>query len=170
MSDGLDWLPPLVLLPEYGGNWDCYLEAVYQYFVVDFIRSLPTFPGRRMKLKRYPITRGKEATFWHFIQEGKIEEDRIPDFRRCERIRWPRPIINAALSSRVRCWRNMRHTSKGTAQRIVIALPDFSYVVVLDDHGDYVLPWTAYWVEYNHQRQKLKKEYEAAPEKLGPLS
>lgn len=35
---------------------------------------------------------GKEATFWHMIQEGRIEEDRTPDIRRCERIRWPKPI------------------------------------------------------------------------------
>jgi hypothetical protein len=27
------------------------------------------------------------------IQEGRTEDERTPDLRRCERIRWPRPII-----------------------------------------------------------------------------
>lgn len=43
----------------------------------------------------------------------------------------------------------------------MIALGDFSYVVVLADRGDYVLLWTAYCVEMEHRRQKLRREYEA---------
>ncbi len=38
---------------------------------------------------------------------------------------------------------------------------DFSYVVVLADRGEYVLLWTAYCVEQEHRRQKLRREYEA---------
>jgi type I restriction enzyme M protein len=43
----------------------------------------------------------------------------------------------------------------------MVALSDFSYVVVLTDRREYVLPWTAYLVEEEHQREKLVKEYEA---------
>jgi len=49
--------------------------------------------GKRLGLKRHPMTQNKEATFWHMIQEGSVESERIPDIRRCERIRWPRPSV-----------------------------------------------------------------------------
>ena len=65
MSDPPDWLPPLVLLQEYNGDWNQYIEAVYDYFKVDFIDSKPQFHGITIRLKRYPLLDGKEATFWH---------------------------------------------------------------------------------------------------------
>lgn len=43
--------------------------------------------------------------------------------------------------------------------RVVLGLPDFSYVVVMADRGDHIMPWTAYPVERPHQRQKLEREY-----------
>lgn len=115
----------------------------------------PSYPGKRFALKRFPLTLGKEATFWHLIQEGDIEEDRTPDLRRCERIRWPRTIIEAVETDKVRVWQSTR----GNYERIVIATEDFSYVVILDDRGDYVLLWTAFCVEKEHRRKKLAREY-----------
>lgn len=48
---------------------------------------------------------------------------------------------------------------RGKEERIVIALEDFSYVVVLADRRDYILLWTAYCVEREHTRRKLKNEF-----------
>ena len=151
-----DWLPALVLLSEYGGNWERYLEAVYEYFKQDFVCSKPKFEGKQFSLKRHPLSNGKEWTFWHLIQEGEVEEDRLPDLRRCERIRWPKPIIEAIRTDKVWTWKNKRKQ----ATRIVIAIKDFSYVVILEERRDYVLLWTAYWVERPHRRKKLRNEYE----------
>lgn len=149
------WLPPLVPMSAHGNDWEVYLAALYEHFARDFIRSKPAYVGKRFAMKRYPMSANKEATFWHITSTGKSEADRLPDFRRCERICWPRPIIEAISSETVRVWRNNR----GTDRRIVLALGDFSYVVVLDEHEDYVLLWTAYFVERDHQREKLRKDY-----------
>lgn len=157
MSDTPDWLPPLVLFNDYGGNWHAYLEAVYAWFKQDFVDSKPTFQGRRLGLKRLPVTYGKEATFWHMIQEGPVEEDRIPDFRRCERIRWPRKIIEHDADPAIKAWRNQRRGE----DRICLWFEQESYLVILADRGDYILPWTAYPVEQPHQQGKLQKEFEA---------
>lgn len=153
-----DWLPSLILMEDNGEDWDAYLEALYQVFRSDFLCQLPPFDGRRLGLKKAPEHMGKACTFWHFISEGKTEEDRIPDFRRCERIGWPRKLIDEANagSDRVLVWTNVR----GRYQRWLIALPDFSYVVVLEDRGDYLLPWTAYCVE-NDRKRTFRREYEA---------
>lgn len=157
MTSPSTWLPPLVLLVDYDGNWGSYLEAVYAIFRRDFVTSKPTYPGRRVGLKRHPIERGKEATFWHFISEGRREEDRLPDLRRCERIGWPRPMIEAVRTERVRCWQTRRRFET----RVLIALEDFSYVVVLADRSEYILPWTAFTVEREHRRRILEREYDS---------
>jgi len=159
-----DWLPPLLPLAACGGDWNQYLETIYAVFRDDFCGERPKFMGRPLGLKCLPMEHGKEATFWHFIQEGPEEADRQPDLRRCERIRWPRPVIEAhADQGRIKLWSNtrVRKGGKGQEQRWVLALPDFSYVVVLADRGDFLLPWAMYVVERDHRRQKLAKEFEA---------
>jgi hypothetical protein len=147
MSDTPDWLPALVLFSDYGGEWDRYLEALYHHFHNDFIASKPMYSGKRWALKRYPLIKGKESTFWHLISEGDsegdIEAERLPDLRRCERICWPRRLIDEVASGRVRVWRTLRREE----ERVVLA-----------DRGDYIMLWTAYYVEMEHRRKKLKRE------------
>lgn len=82
------WLPKLVFFADYEGDWESYLDALYSHFKRDFIETKPLFRGQKLGLKRYPIERGKEATFRHFISEGTEEAERLSDFSRCERIRW----------------------------------------------------------------------------------
>lgn len=157
-----DWLPPLVLLEDAQGNWPNYLERLYQYFLADFVQDRPQWPEKRVGMKRFPEYQGKAATFWHFISEGTEEAERLPDLRRCERIRWPRPVMEAfaeeapAADAPLLWWKSWR----GTNESYVLALSDFSYVVVVADRGDFVLPWTAYCVEREHRQNKLRKEYE----------
>lgn len=156
MSDFLEWLPSLMYLRDYDGDWNRYLDAIYACFRQDFIDSKPVFQGRKLGLKRYPLSHGKEATFWHMISEGKNEDDRLPDFRRCERIRWPKPVIEHENDTSIKVWRNQR----GREERICLWLVPEDYLVVLADRGEYILPWTAYLVEKPHQQRKLQKEYE----------
>ena len=52
-------------------------------------------------------------------------------------------------------------TERRGEARFLLALPDFSYLMVVADRGDYVLPWTQYPVERPHQREKYRKEYHA---------
>lgn len=158
------WLPELVLFENYGGNWHHYLDALYDFFKKDFIDSKPTFEGRRVGLKRHPESQRKEATFWHMISEGDSEEDRFPDMRRCERIRWPRPIIEHSRESVVKVWKNVR----GRETRICLWLESLEYLLVLADRRDYVLPWTAYMVDKPRRRQKLQKEFEEYWKKPNP--
>jgi hypothetical protein len=156
MADG--WLPAFV---EFDGDWnkfDEYVERVYAVFARDFndTATRPTFQGRRLGLKLPPTFQGKSATFWHFVTEGKDEEKRTPDRARCERIAWPKAMIAAAatMDGRVFSWLNRRPNG----DRWLISLPDFSYIVVLADRGEYLLPWTAFCVEHDHRRRKLRAE------------
>lgn len=151
-----DWLPKQILMEEFGGSWQPFFEAVYAAFHQDFVAAKPVFRGKRLGLKRHPEYDGKSATFWHMISEGAVEQERTPDIRRCERIRWPRPIIENSTDPALKVWAE----PKGKHQRIHIWLESEGYLVVLDDRGDYILPWTAFYVEHQHQRRKYQKRWE----------
>jgi hypothetical protein len=153
-----DWLADLVTLGSCNDQWDVYLSVVYAVFHDDFVSSKPRFDGRRFAVRTNPMQNGKEAGFWHLISEGTVEAERTIDIRRCERIRWPRPIIEAFAGDDVRCWRNQR----GSDERILIAIDDFSYLVVLSDRGSHVLLITAYHVPRGHRKKKLEREYEGS--------
>lgn len=147
-----EWLPELIL---FGGDWNDYIEQLYAIFRQDFVDSSPSFNNRRFAMKKHPVYKEKEATFWHLISEGKIEEERTPDFRRCERICWPRSIIETGQLHDIKIWKNQRQGKT----RVILALEDFSYIVVLDERVEYYLLWTAYPVERDHQRRKLEREW-----------
>lgn len=160
---GTDWLPDLELFAAHGGDWNAYVDHLHSRFCADFINSTPTWPSKRVGVKRHPYSDGKCATFWHLISTGSVEADRTPDMRRCERIGWPRPVIDefddatpGATSSRIVWWMEQR----GGEDRYLLAPDDFSYLVVVADRGEYVLPWTAFWLEHAHQRRKRRKAFE----------
>lgn len=159
-----DWLPELLLFEDAQGNWGVYLERIHAKFLANFVDSKPQWPGKRVGVKRHPESDGKSATFWHLISDGPVESDRLPNFRRCERISWPRPIMNEfdgaafdASASRIVWWKEVRNNE----ERYLLAPSDFSYIVVVADRGEYVLPWTAFWIEYSHQRDKRKRAFKA---------
>lgn len=169
MADGgcPPWLPPLLTLASHGGNWSAYEDALYQTFKRDFIESKPTsIAGRSWGLKKLPLTKGKESTFWHLISEGDEEEDRLPHMRRCERLCWIRPMIDRMRTADVYAWEQHRRHNE---RRLAITLTDFSFVVVIADRWTYLLPWTAFPVETAHRRKKLRREFEAFMASKRPL-
>ncbi len=150
-------LPEIIELSQYGGDFHLYLEAVYQLFKRAFINNRPTYRGVRLGLKRYPLSQGKEATFWHMTSTGEDEATRLPDLRRLERIQWPAPMINQSEHTYLKVWENTR----GNKTNILIFHEKESYLVVLRKAKDYILPWTAYLIEYPSRKRKLLEEYEA---------
>lgn len=150
-------LPEIITLQEYSGDIIAYMDAVYEVFKRDFVLSKPTYEGRRLGLKMYPLVEGKEYTFYHFTHDGDIETERLPNLRRLERIPFPRPLIDNSRHPYLKVWRNKR----GSKERILIFHEAESYLVVLEDRGDYILPWTAYLVEYKNRVDKLLAEYKA---------
>ncbi len=147
-----EWLPPL--LPHDGGEWSPYLDLLYQRFRSDFLGKQPLCQGRRVSINR-ALLDGKERTFWHLISEGSIEEERTPDFRRCERIAWPRVAIEAVGTEQVVSW----HSPRAGDPRQLIALPDFSYVVVLGTRrAGYCHLITAFCVDNPRRRMQFQRE------------
>jgi hypothetical protein len=152
-----EWLPPLVCLEDFDGDWYRYLEALYQHYQNDFSRTRPVFEGAMLGVKRMPQFDGKDATFWHITSTRRTEDDREPDFRRCERIRWPKSIIEHVSDERVKYWENERRGGNG----ICLWLEDDDYLVVLRKRASHIMFWTAYPVVHENRKRKLRREYEA---------
>lgn len=164
MSNAFDWLPELVLFNSYDNNWDRYLDVLYAFYKADFLDSKPKYKNEHVGVKRLPLYKGKASNFWHLIQEAyqtTKEEDRIPDFRRCERIRWPCPVIENTTKPVVLIWENTRHSNAGIEKNICLWLKKKEYLVILRKRKKYLLLWTAYPVTKNHTKRKLQKEYDA---------
>ncbi len=155
------WLPSLILLEDCKGVWDFYINIVYKHFHQDFVESRPFFQGRSISVRYHPSFDGKGATFWHLISEGGLESERIPDLRRCERIRWPRSIIESKEFLNVKVWDTSRPWKGQKQRRVNLALEDFSYVVVLAENQRGFDLVTAYTVERSHRREKLKQEFDS---------
>ncbi len=149
-------LPDLITLEEFGGDFESYYEAVYKVFRRDFVESKPIYRGKKLRLKAHPYIDGKEYTFYHFTHDGDIETDRLPNFRRMERIGFPRPIIDNSTHTQLIVWRKKVKSKR----RILILHVEEKYLVVLEERKDYILPWTAYYIEYENKIRRLLREYE----------
>jgi hypothetical protein len=157
----MEWLPEIIPLSEHGGDFPAYLRAVYRVFRRDFVSSQPVFRSRRCFCDSRRDVDGMECGFWHIITDGRVEDERVPNMRRCERIAWPRAIIEASDSSFVRVWESDRkRPGEGRQSRISLAPADFSYVVVLKPTAKAYILVTAFYVENDYQREKRRREYE----------
>jgi hypothetical protein len=163
VGDEYDWLPDLVMLADYNGRWEDYIEALYEVFGNDFVDIQVTLTGEPVELLKGKPYEGKSYSFWYLTHDhprGREEEaEWVPNLRRCERLGWIIPIIKGYESGRmgVLNWRSHR----GEEGRLVIGIDDFSYVVVLAHLENSWLLITHYFVEREHRREKLRREYEA---------
>lgn len=157
----MTWLPPI---EEMEGDWDAFCDEIFKIFERD-LRAARFF-GSRVTRRRAPEVAGKPDGFWHVTSEhfDQDSDERIPDLRRCERVPWIGPMIDAAGSERVLCFRSPRPVKYG--HNVVIALPDFSYVVILGVRtgrdGPYMVLITAF-----PPRGRRKQEFQAAYDAQG---
>jgi len=159
MSNYPAWLPELMPLEAYGGNWHDYVEAVYSAFKRDFIVSQPKFKNFWVRCRRDPLEQGKEAGFWHCISGGKDESKRTPELRRMERVSWIRAIIEHTDDTKVSFW----HVTRGSDRRCCIWLNE-EFIVVLTERKrkkDGFKYWqliTAYDTDQERRKNQLRRE------------
>lgn len=146
--------PDLVPFQAFGGDWETYQAALYRIFQQEIASGGLRFQGLPVSCRRLPQTGGRWAAFWHLVQEGPAEEDRTPDLRRCERIRWVRWVIeNANTHPEIDRWKNTRYT-----ERNALLWYREEYLVVLTRRRDYWLLKTAYCTERSGRIAQLRRE------------
>jgi hypothetical protein len=148
-------LPDLV---PFEGDWKSYVERLYETFMSEIVNGGLSFSGLPIRTRYHPPSRGKGSGFWHVIQEGPSEDERIPDLRRCERISWISWMIkNATSDDRISWWEE----GWGSSRDVLIWLEVEDYLVVLSKRKGYYLLKTAYLANKAHKRKGLRKNREA---------
>ena len=101
-----------------------------------------------------PETDGRWFAFWHLIQEGEIEDDRLPALRRCERIRWIKYVVEQwNADDDVEWWENTR----GKERNVLLWYRE-EYLVILARRSGYWLLKSAYDTSQPHRVRSLRKE------------
>ena len=159
--------PPLIPLSDFAG-WQAYEDAIYAIYLETVSHAGLTFCGSQVKVRFNRETKRKGYGFWHLISEApdqrnRNEDDRIPDLRRCERVRWVAWCIqNAdAGASGFSWWENAR----GRETHVVLWAEQHDFAVVLakrqTEHGSlFYLLKTAYCLR-DHTMRKFRKERDA---------
>lgn len=149
--------PDLVSFNAFGGDWQAYEAELYRIFIAEIARGGIMFEGDRVNCRRRPEAGGKWASFWHLVQEGPVEDERLPNLRRCERIRWIRWVIeNAGADVGIDMWQNTRGTNVNT-----LLWYREEYLVVLGQRNGYLLLKTAYCTDQRGRVRRLQKERDA---------
>jgi hypothetical protein len=150
--------PDLVYFEDYNGIFQNYFEVVYKIFENDFIKQQPIYENLSVSAPKHPLVDDKfHRTFYHITHEGEIENEREPDFRRMERIRFPKFVIDNCPNTNLLIWEKLI----GGDQRVHILNEEKHYLVVLTRRKDYLMLCTAFYIEQEHTVRKKIKEYEA---------
>ena len=158
-------LPELISLSDYKGNWSVYLDSLYDIYLNDIVGSKLHYNNLPVAFKFRPFYEGKGFAFWHTISEGEKEENRTPDLRRCERIKWISwTIKNVTVNREITSWENKR----GQNNHVVLFFEAKSYVVILAKRTGYYLFKTAYCATPHRKKQLIKERqrYLADPKRL----
>ena len=161
MSVSIENLPPIICLEDYGGDYAKYIDAIYSVFYNDFIAHKVRLGKYELRMKYHPAVQDRAYTFYHMTHKGDVENERIPDFRRCERIPWARPTIEKTQILGLRFWEQTR-SNYGRKHRICIWLEtdtDDNYYVILEVRNGYILLWTAFYGDYPNAIKKKTTEY-----------
>jgi len=156
------WLPEELHYSAYGGDWDRFLADVYSIFEHDFKQSVPSFQAYPLDFDKR-IQNGKEAAFWHIIQrEDPGTHEKVPDFRRCERISWIRSLIEHSTDSSISVWENTRKRETS----ILIWLEQLDYVVIMRKRPRVIILVTGFRTDISSVREKMIKERDEYYQKM----
>ena len=148
-----DWLPEPADVSLWEEDLEALIENLYSIYECDFIQRPPSFRCVPVQRKKYPLTDGKDTTFWHIISQGtEPERQLVPE--RCRCLPWIKPIILNETADEVKVWPVKRNQET----RYNLFLQDKYFLVVLAERKGYYIIWTAYPV-YAHTKRKLLKQY-----------
>ena len=149
-----DWLPTMVAVNPW--TQDTF-DTLYSIFTRDFKDSQPTYKGYIVWF--FPeMDGGKEVVFWHLThRDDKETGERLPNFRRCERLPWARKMLDNPDKPEVLAW---DYKEGDRSIKTYVWLKDYDYLVLLKKYrnGGRRLV-TSYYIDYPHKRRMLERKY-----------
>lgn len=153
-----------------------YMDKLYKIFTDDYLISRPIFKGKKVFIRKEPRDGNKEHTFIHLTHEDFFHKsgdpnDRVPDFRRSERLSWTRKIIENYKCSvdneceKILYWEELFRGYK----RINLLYKDERFLVVLEERDYCYLLITSFYLEKDYALDKRIKKYELYEKQKTPL-
>lgn len=166
MSINCEWIPKIIELRDFGGDWYEYDSYLYSIFVRDFIDNPMEFNGKPLRIRRHPMQGDKEQAYFHVTNKDSSlssndPNDRVPDLRRCERIEWIRLFLEnydcnkgCKDCSGIKVW---RENYKGN-DRLHFLFEEYRFLVIIEERKDYYLLISGFYI-FNDRimANKLKK-------------
>ena len=152
------WLPPILSL---SGTWEEIVSSLYAIFEKDFEQAKPKFQDYVVWWDRRILSdQCYEEGFWHLIsRDDKSTGERIPDFRRAERLPWCAPTITHADDNAVEVWNYQEGRGR---LRTYVWLENWDYCIILEKLKRHT--WkaamliTAFHVDGPAQRRNLQRK------------
>lgn len=149
------WLPPMFEM----SPWSVELmESLYALFRRDFIDNPASYYGHSVWF--FPQKdRDKEEIFWHLVEREDPPKsgNRLPDFRRSERLPWARPMLDNLSEPDILHW-DYQEGDKDI--HTYVWLKELDYLIVMKKYKDGRRRLiTAYYLDYEHSRRKLLNKY-----------
>ncbi len=170
------WLPKIITLEEFNGNWAAYNDAIYKIFINDFIKNKLYFRNKKVEIRINPKENNYEHAFIHLtskeVNQPVDVNDRIADLRRCERIAWNRKIIEnyECKNSCPNCRKILYYEEYYKNNiRINLLFADVNFKVILEKRKNYYLLITGYYIYYKHKMKKELKKVTTYLQQKTPL-
>lgn len=146
-------------LPECMEDASLAIDALWKIYLRDLIDDPPAcFSLRRFSVDRRIVESGHEYHFEHLTTSGTAP--RTFDPYRASRLHWIKPMIEAYASPDVHAWRVRQNGER----RLKIALPDYSYLVVVAEDRASVRLVTAFYPNSASTRRKIARDRDRACE------
>jgi hypothetical protein len=167
-----EWLPDMLCVNPWRGNT---YDMLYDIFCRDIRDSDLRYFGKAVWIFR-EIEDGKESVFWHltsrtvkpqkiprrkqkFYPPGQthIEEERLPDLRRCERLPWIRTLIEHPSEQEVYAW---DYEEGDQAIKTYVWLKESDFVVIMKKYPDGKRRLiTSFYVDSIYKQKDFEKKY-----------
>jgi len=151
--------PPDIL--DSSGSWEAFLTRLYAVFTRDFKQHRALHQGLTVTYdgRVLPDGMGMEEGFWHVItKDDPASGQRLPDYRRAERLPWARPSLESPLRSEIRVF-DYDHGAKDKGIRRYVWLHNHDYVLILVKRKKAFVWITAYHVGSERGRADLQHRY-----------
>lgn len=141
-------------------NYKKYEENLYNILKNDFVNHQVYFLDKRVYLDFNRVEQGKSYTFFHVVCGDK---KKYPNFRRMERIKFPRKIIenyNKCDKCTENCKIKMFYKEIKGKKRYHLFSKEHLYMVVLEDEGKRMKLVTSFYIDKKYMLYNYEQDYQ----------
>lgn len=141
-------------------NYKKYEDSLYNILKNDFVDHEVYFLNKRVYLDFNKMEDGKSDTFFHVVCGDKKV---YPNFRRMERIKFPRKIIEnygEYNNCPEKCKIKMFYKKIKGKKRYHLFSSEYLYMVVLEDEGKRMKLVTSFYIDRKYKLYNYEQDYQ----------